>query len=499
MASEQFRRQLRREAEQWRIDGLIDPEQYEKLATQYEFESLETGARDRFVVILLGLGCILLGLGVITFVAANWQAIPRMGKMALLFSLFIATNAAGFYLWRRPKFNGRERWQHRLGHGLLLLGALVLGANLALAGQLFHRGGAFYELFLLWGLGVVVMALGLRLRSLALLAILLMGVGYWSGRVEPFLSQMLGGLSNDLLNLPALLNLMPLVAGGLFTLLAYQCRSKVIFALGAIATISSLLMALIDASNLSRSSESGYLMAIFWTLPPALLWSYDDALWWRLRNAPLPSVRPFRPVAQALALVFLTVTCYGFSFRRAWMSYEQPNLAEVPPVESSTLIDIGNLLLNPNVFVYTALTLIGWFYLAYPRHRGQRWGLAQHDAMMLVFLLTMGLTLFWNWDVAEIAVIAIYLFNLLLFLLSAAFIRQGLARSSRSQFWLGMVTLVLQIISRMLEYETGLLLKSAVFALCGLGVLLVGLWFERHVRTLAPTPMLTPASQEETV
>lgn len=494
MASEQFRRQLRREAEQWRLDGLIEPNQYEQLAAQYDFDALETGARDRFVVILLGLGCILLGLGVITFVAANWQAIPRIGKMALLFSLFVATNVAGFYLWRRPKLGGRERWQHRLGHGLLLLGALVLGANLALAGQLFHRSGAFYELCLVWGLGVLAMAFGLRLRSLALLAILLMGVGYWSGMWEATLMQALGGLNG-------LMSLMPLVAGGLFTLLAYQCRSKVIFVLGAIATLSSLWVALIDASRSSSSSNIGYMLAILCTLPPALLWSYDDALWWRLRNAPLPMTRPFRPVAQALALIFLTVTCYGLSFRRMWISVSgQPSFTqEVPSPGSSILIDVGNLLLNPNVFIYTALTLIGWFYLAYPRHRGQRWGLAQRDAMMLIFLLTVGLTLFWNWDVAEIEVIAIYLFNVLLFLLSAAFIRQGLAQGNRSLFWYGMVMLVLQIISRMLEYETGLLLKSAVFALCGLGMLVFGLWFERYIRTLAPAAMLTPAAQEETV
>ncbi|MBF2085539.1 DUF2157 domain-containing protein [Thermoleptolyngbya sp. C42_A2020_037] len=491
MASEQFRRQLRREAEQWRIDGLIEPGQYEQLAAQYDFDALETGARDRFVVILLGLGCILLGLGVITFVAANWQAIPHMGKMVLLFSLFVAANAAGFYLWRRPKLHGRERWQHRLGHGLLLLGALVLGANLALAGQLFHRSGAFYELCLVWGLGVLAMAFGLRLRSLALLSILLMGVGYWSGMWEATQMQALGGLNG-------LMSLMPLVAGGLFTLLAYQCRSKVIFALGAIATVSALLVTLSDVGNqFSGPAAPGFLVAIACTLPPALLWSYDDALWWRLRNAPLPLTRPFRPVAQAIALIFLTATCYGFSFRSIWTPIsDQPSFSQQVRI---LLSHSGDLLLNPNLFVYTALMLIGWFYLAYPRHRGQRWGLSQHDAVMLVFLLTVGLIPLWHWGVAPIQAIATYLFNVLLFLLSAAFIRQGLAQGSRSLFWYGMVMLVLQIISRMLEYETGLLLKSAVFALCGLAVLFVGLWFERHVRTLAPAATLTPASQEETV
>jgi hypothetical protein len=45
-----------------------------------------------------------------------------------------------------------------------------------------------------------------------------------------------------------------------------------------------------------------------------------------------------------------------------------------------------------------------------------------------------------------------------------------------------MVLLILGIISRMLEYNTGLLAKSIVFALCGIGVIGAGLWFERHTR-----------------
>jgi len=44
--------------------------------------------------------------------------------------------------------------------------------------------------------------------------------------------------------------------------------------------------------------------------------------------------------------------------------------------------------------------------------------------------------------------------------------------------------LTLQILSRVLEYETGLLVKSLVFVICGVGVIFVGLWFERYVRTL---------------
>lgn len=62
--------------------------------------------------------------------------------------------------------------------------------------------------------------------------------------------------------------------------------------------------------------------------------------------------------------------------------------------------------------------------------------------------------------------------------------RDGLADGQRRIFWSGLALVTLQILSRLLEYETALLLKSVVFLLCGVGVMVIGLWFERYVRTL---------------
>ncbi len=59
-------------------------------------------------------------------------------------------------------------------------------------------------------------------------------------------------------------------------------------------------------------------------------------------------------------------------------------------------------------------------------------------------------------------------------------IRHGLELNQRRAFWGGMILLTLQIITRMLEYETDLLLKSVVFVLCGVAIIGAGLWFERH-------------------
>jgi uncharacterized membrane protein len=91
-----------------------------------------------------------------------------------------------------------------------------------------------------------------------------------------------------------------------------------------------------------------------------------------------------------------------------------------------------------------------------------------------------GLIPFWHLSSGRLAIIGTLIFNLLSFLLAAGLIREGLAQSQRRFFWGGMVLLTLQILSRMLEYNTDLLFKSLVLFLCGLGVIAAGLWFERY-------------------
>ncbi len=157
MITDKFRHQLRQEVEVWHKEGIINDSQHEQLAQRYQFNTLDTSSRNLFVMVLIGLGCTLIGLGIITFVASNWQELSKTFKVLLLISLFISVSTTGFYIWRKS----RESSQ-RLGNGLLILGALILGANMALMGQIYHVDIPFYELMLAWGIGVLAMAYSLR-------------------------------------------------------------------------------------------------------------------------------------------------------------------------------------------------------------------------------------------------------------------------------------------------------------------------------------------------
>jgi uncharacterized membrane protein len=100
-------------------------------------------------------------------------------------------------------------------------------------------------------------------------------------------------------------------------------------------------------------------------------------------------------------------------------------------------------------------------------------------AIALLILIT-ALIPVYHWNFIRIPELATFLFNVLSFLLAVGLIREGLALGNRKSFWGGLVLITLQIISRVFEYNTELLLKSFVFVLCGIGVIAAGLWFERH-------------------
>ncbi|MGB3694637.1 MAG: DUF2157 domain-containing protein [Spirulinaceae cyanobacterium] len=463
MVTEKFRHQLQQEAKQWQQEGLINSSLYENLATRYQFGELETSARNRFVMIMLGLGSILLSLAVITFIAANWQVWSRELKVVLLLSLFIIINTAGFYLWRQPE----QSWQFRSGQGLLLLGSLVMGANIALMSQMFHQTGPVYQLYLIWGAGVLVMAYLLRSTLLGILATILITISHFTGWQNTWIyAAFPDGLSYQLV-----WQHLPLVASVALIPLAYWCRSRWIFA------ISAVLIAFSVQTNLGVYWQIGFIAAIALSLPPGLLWGYQDYFW---LNDDGDRVSLFAPIARGLAIFNLSVLFYAFSFHYLW-EVPQSVYGSAPTLSSQD----WPVLLDP--FLLTALTIFFWLRLSYSVNR-RRWRLDSTSGVIALMILTMGAVCWWHISINSLEIFATLIFNILLGLLGIGLIREALGDGRRLGFWWGIILVVVQILSRMLEYDTSLVLKAFVLFLCGIGVIAAGLWFERYVRTLRNLP-----------
>ena len=435
MVSEKFRRQLEQEAQKWQSENLIEPTFYELLAQRYQFATLPQEASSRFVYIIISLGAVLLGLGVMTFVAANWQEWSRVTKIIILLGSFLSVNIVGFY-FSRQNSNPVLRL---LGYFLLLLGGLLLGANLGLMSQLFQQTGEAYQLFLIWGLGLTAMAYSLRLTSLGVLSLILVGSGYLVGW--------------EFLQSDMTLQYMPLIALVVFVPLAYWCASGTIFTLNALLLVFTLIIV---------GSRINYPLFGF-ILPSALLWGYGN----------LPRTDDltisFGKTARFLALLVLGIALYVFSFK--WENYTFSRPSYFDEVWFSLVV---------NAIILCLAT--GWCYLKIgnPFVRSEfSLGWVNKATVSLVLILC-GLT-FVNYHTQTINTLLVS--NILLFLLAIGLIQDGLVKNERLAFWGGMILLVLQVISRTLEYDTQLLLKSVVLLLCGLGVMLAGFLFERRLRS----------------
>ena len=455
MISEKFRYQLRQEANKWLDEGLIDSETYNLLAYRYQFENLDRVSRNRFVIVVISLGFILLGLAIITFVAANWQGLSRLLKVWLLLSWFVGANVGGFYLWREGNDDGKSR----LGHGLLLLGTLSLGANMGLMSQMFHQTGKVASLYFIWGLLVLIMAYSLRLTSLGLVALILIALAYGSGlswfrwtELEQYIQQM------------------PLIAALLFIPLAKQCRSRWLFGLSLVFITVSLEVNLIYYLDIPNQPFKGLVAAIASIIPAAYLWGYRDSLWLERRSFSVV----FESISRKLAFFYLGLFFYIFSFHGWW---------EKRPFYSSDSIEYWqhwSFLIPPIILLF--LSIWSWWKLG-QRHTSNASCQGDHDTILVGIMLLTTATLVWVHYFHALNGLATIMFNLMLFLLSIGLMRQSVTVGKRFGFWLGIILISLQLFSRMFEYDTSLLFKAIVLFGCGIAVIVAGLLFERYLRT----------------
>ena len=121
----------------------------------------------RVISVIAIMGATLVGLGIITYVAANWSAIPPLARVALLVAVTAAIYAGGWALLAR--FGLR-----RTGAAVILAGALAYGAAIHLIAQIYHLPVNHPGLTAAWFLGVAPIAYIVRARSLLTLALILL-------------------------------------------------------------------------------------------------------------------------------------------------------------------------------------------------------------------------------------------------------------------------------------------------------------------------------------
>lgn len=171
MARKSFRRMLPGELKQWLDEGVIDDAQADQLKARYRLDQLAQESQNVLIKTIFGFGSVLIALGIIAFVAAHWDAIPKMGRLSLVVGAMLIVHGVGFWFWRR-------RPDSPLGHILVILATLIFGANIALVAQIYHLSGEFYNAVLLWAIGATFMGYIAGSSPLLILAVLATFVGY---------------------------------------------------------------------------------------------------------------------------------------------------------------------------------------------------------------------------------------------------------------------------------------------------------------------------------
>lgn len=183
-----FLARLPAEVAGWQAEGIITPEQGRVIIGSYPAALDLAAARrpyGRLVTILATFGSLLIGLGVILFVAANWGEIPREARLALILGIVAIAYAVGYWL-------RYGRGYQRVGTAVILLATLCYGAAIHLMAQVYHHRLNDPNLFMYWFLGVLPLAYLTRSRAILSLALLLFlgAVGFrlpsWLENVRDF-------------------------------------------------------------------------------------------------------------------------------------------------------------------------------------------------------------------------------------------------------------------------------------------------------------------------
>ncbi|MEW9835972.1 DUF2157 domain-containing protein [Mesorhizobium marinum] len=173
---------VRTDAARWAAEGIIDAKAAAAIVADVE-------ARDRrslsFGSILAVMAALLFGAAILIFVAANWEAIPRLARVGALFAVIAFGYVGGAVL--------KVRDHAAIAEAVWLVAAAAFGGSIALIGQMYHLSGDETDAILTWCAGTAVAAAALRSGPLTIAAVTLAAawmflreVDFWRDTTFPY-------------------------------------------------------------------------------------------------------------------------------------------------------------------------------------------------------------------------------------------------------------------------------------------------------------------------
>lgn len=156
------RKWLQKEGQDWVNKGIISEEQHEQIVGQYH-------EKKNINKILPMLASLLIGLGILTFIASNWTEIPSLIRLLMLVIAVCGFYTVGDYFMKNESIS--------LGISLIAMGIFSFGASIFLTGQMFHLISYDASAFIYWSIPALILTYFYRSRYLFLLSLAILMIG----------------------------------------------------------------------------------------------------------------------------------------------------------------------------------------------------------------------------------------------------------------------------------------------------------------------------------
>ncbi|MBT1063166.1 DUF2157 domain-containing protein [Bowmanella sp. Y26] len=414
-------RWLREQTLQWHTSGIISEQQQQAILALYP-EPPNSNWGQWLINAFAG---VILGLGVILFFAYNWQDMHRYLKLLVIAAACIGVATLTWTLQRKNP-------PPPLANGMGLLWSMLFGAAIWLVSQIYHIDEHYPNFFMLWGLSALALAIILNNWMHSLLALILLSV--WAGA--------------EVWEFNATLHPAQAALLGLYVF-CWRFQPAWLLLLSAYVSLLMLLSGLYNASG-----EYPELMVLA-ACSLVISLGYARGTSTSQYQLRLGLLYP------AYTVVLLWLLAFGFDAKQlGWSPGETPAHW------------LGLLTIAAIVLAFVTLFML----------RNQKDNSTLEKSWHLVLLaisnaLALSLAYFPEWLSGQILDL---LFSLILATHSILFIRQG-NRQQRG-LMVGFFALLLAIVvfARFMDLFDSLLLRSLAFVAVGLGLFLVGWYYQRN-------------------
>jgi uncharacterized membrane protein len=157
-----YARRVKADIDRWLGAGLIDAGTARALSSDVEARA---GRGFSLGAVLAMMAAALFSAAILLFIAANWEQLPRVARVAMLFSLIATGYVGGAVL--------RLRGHTAFGDAAWIVAAASFGAAIALIGQMYHLSGDEKQSIAVWGAATALAAAALRSGPLTVAASIL--------------------------------------------------------------------------------------------------------------------------------------------------------------------------------------------------------------------------------------------------------------------------------------------------------------------------------------